>query len=113
MRTLKQKVDLEPRGVAGGGGKKRGPLDRTCVKNITLRQKVGLEASKTRTLRQKVRQKHVPLSKKSVPLGTPEQLPSLQGHPPWGSKKTRVLSFQTNFLVNLATCWIGPPSGEG
>ena len=44
MRTLKQKVDLEPRGVAGGGGQN---------------QYLSAEsASKTRTLKQKVRAKH-------------------------------------------------------
>ena len=46
---------------------KRAALGNKCVENITLKQKVGLGASKTRTLKQKVRQKHVPLGKKSGP----------------------------------------------
>ena len=32
--TLRQKVDVEPREVAGGGGQNRVPLDKKCVKNM-------------------------------------------------------------------------------
>ena len=42
MRTLKQKVDVEPRGVAGGGGQKRVPLGRKCVENAYPRAEIGL-----------------------------------------------------------------------
>ncbi len=56
MRTLKQKVDLEPREVAGGRGVKiMYPQAESASKTRTLRQKVRFEASKTCTLRQKVR----------------------------------------------------------
>ena len=34
MYTLKQKVDLGPREVAGGGGQNRVPLSRKCVENM-------------------------------------------------------------------------------
>ena len=61
------------RGPGGGQERvRRGPGE--C-------QEGARRGTKTRTLKQKVCQKHVPLSKKSAPLGTPEQLPSLRGHP--------------------------------
>ena len=55
MRTLTQKVDLEPREVAGGGGQNRVPLGKECFKNNTLKQKVPFGV-----------QKRVPLGKKCV-----------------------------------------------
>ena len=57
------------RELGGGqeGVKNVYPSSKSASKTCTLRQKVGLEASKTCTLRQKVRQKHVPLGRKSAP----------------------------------------------
>ena len=50
------------RELGGGqeGVKNVYPSSKSASKTCTLSQKVGLEASKTRTLRQKVRQKHIP-----------------------------------------------------
>ena len=100
-RTLSEKVRQKhvpflKKSVGAGGFqgevKNTYPQAKSASKTCTLRQKVGFEASKTRTLRQTVRQKHVPLGKKSAPVRlrdvTPGILGTLQG---W--KKTRVLSF--------------------
>ena len=48
------------------GVKNAHPSSESASKMRTLKQKVRFEASKTCTLRQKVRQKHVPLGKKSA-----------------------------------------------
>ena len=50
------------------GVKNAYPSSESASKMRTLRQKVRFEASKTCTLKQKVRQKHVPLGKKSAPV---------------------------------------------
>ena len=77
---------------------KRVPLGNKSVsKTRTLRQKVGVEASKTCTVRQKVRQKHVPLGKKSAmasshlgqtlnPKVRPREIGERQKHVPLGKK---------------------------
>ena len=44
-------------------------------------QKVSFEASKTCTLKQKVRQKHVPLGKKSAPVRLRDVTPGILGTP--------------------------------
>ena len=57
MCTLKQKVDVEMKdarvGLRVDGVKNAYPSSKNVSKMRTLRQKVGLEASETRTLRQK------------------------------------------------------------
>ena len=50
------------------GVKNAYPLAESASKTRTLKQKVRFEASKTCTLRQKVCQKHVPLGRKSAPV---------------------------------------------
>ena len=71
MRTLKQKVDVELKDARVGWGmegvKNAYPSSESASKMHTLRQKVGLEASKTGTLRQQVRQKCEPFVRKSAP----------------------------------------------
>ena len=70
MGTLTQKVDVELKDARVGWGvegvKNANPSSESASKMRTLRQKVGFGTPKTRTLRQKVRQKHVPLGKKSA-----------------------------------------------
>ena len=77
----------------GAGGSQEGvknvnPYAKSASKTRTLKQKVGLEALKTCTLRQKVRQKHVPLCKKSGSRCGPGDIKDT----PLGSNKTRALS---------------------
>ena len=54
-----------------GGVKNAYRSSKSVSKTRTVRQKVGVEASKTCTVRQKVRQKHVPLGKKSAMAPSP------------------------------------------
>ena len=93
MRTLKQKVDLEPREVAVEGAKIVYLSAESASKTRTLRQKVRFEASKTCTLKQKVRQKRVPSARKCPPNAAPESSRT----PPWDSNETGVLLFETSF----------------
>ena len=71
MRTLKQKIDVELKDACVGwewmGVKNAYPSSESASKMHTLKQKVGFEASKTRTLRSKVRQKCEPFVRKSAP----------------------------------------------
>ena len=87
------------------GVETRNPRRENASKMHTLKQKVGLEASKTCTLRQQVRQKHVPLGKKSAPVELRDGNEPL-GDTSRGWSKTSILPNHTSFLVYFATCRI-------
>ena len=76
-RKMERKEEDEEEEVAGDTTAH--PSPESASKMRTLKQKVGFEASETRTLRQKVRQKHVPLGKKSGPRCGPGDIKDTSG----------------------------------
>ena len=68
----RRRIEGRPRGVGVEGVKHANPSSESASKMRTLRQKVGFEASKTRTLHRKVRQKraHSCRNKGHRPNGT-------------------------------------------
>ena len=82
------------------------PQAESASKTRTLRQKVRFEASKTCTLKQKVRQKHVPFGKKSAPVELRDGIEPPSRTPPKRASEALFSLNHTSFIVYFATCRI-------
>ena len=95
------------------GVKNAYPLAESASKTRTLRQKVVFEASKTCTLRQQVRQKHVPLCKKSAPVRLRCGIEPPSETPPTGRVKRGFCAFTRVFSCILRHVGSDPQAERG